>query len=57
MLSAKQNSIAVFNSLGWKRDGMVTADLPDGQEIIDSTTKTAVPYEILFSGKGFSLPG
>lgn len=57
MLSPTHNSVAVFNSLSWKRNGMVTIDLPDATEIIDNKTKAAVPYEILFVGKGIPLPG
>jgi hypothetical protein len=57
MLSPTHNSVAVFNSLSWKRDGLITADLPDGSEILDTKTKAVVPYEVLFVGKGIPLPG
>lgn len=57
MLSPPQNSVAVFNSLSWERNGMVTVDLPDGSEIVDNKTKRAVLYELQFVGKGIPLPG
>ncbi|MGE5114832.1 MAG: polysaccharide lyase family protein [Acidobacteriaceae bacterium] len=56
-LSPEKNSLMVFNSLGWKRNGVVDVDLPDGTEIFDNTAKRSVPYEVLFVGKGFQLPG
>jgi hypothetical protein len=56
-LSPQQNSLAVFNSLSWKRNGIVSFDLPDGTEIIDSTTNQSMPYEVLFVGQGIPLPG
>jgi alpha-mannosidase len=57
MLSPAQNSLAVFNSLSWKRNDLVTLDLPNGTEIVDGTTNQSVPYDVLFVGKGISLPG
>ena len=56
-LSPEKNSLMVFNSLGWKRNGVVDVDLPDGTEIFDNAVKKSVPYEVLFVGKGFQLPG
>jgi hypothetical protein len=57
LLSPESGSIAVFNALTWKRDGLVEYDLPDGFEIFDSATKATVPYEVVFVGKGIKLPG
>jgi alpha-mannosidase len=57
MLSPPQNSVAIFNSLSWERNGVVTLDLPEGFEIVDNKTKRTVPYELKFAGKGISLPG
>ncbi|MBS1850593.1 MAG: hypothetical protein JST79_06750 [Acidobacteria bacterium] len=57
MLRPQQNSVAVFNSLSWKRDGLVSVDLSDGLEIVDNVSQQAVPYEVLFVGKGYALPG
>ncbi|MDT8070267.1 MAG: polysaccharide lyase family protein [Terriglobia bacterium] len=56
-LSPPQNSLMVFNPLGWERSGMVDVDLQDGMEIFDNTTNNAVPYQVLFVGKGIELPG
>ncbi|HET9698977.1 MAG TPA: polysaccharide lyase family protein [Terriglobales bacterium] len=57
LLSPEQGSIAVFNSLTWKRNGLVEYDLPDGFEIFDSSSKATIPYEVVFVGKGIKLPG
>ncbi len=57
LLSPEQNSLMVFNSLGWKRSGMADVDLQDGMEIFDNSAKRAIPYEVLFVGKGIALPG
>jgi len=57
LLSPPQNSLAVFNSLSWKRNGIVTFDLPNGTEIVDSATNQSMPYDVLFVGQGIPLPG
>jgi alpha-mannosidase len=57
LVRTKDNSIAVFNSLNWKRSGLVETDLPDGASLADSSTGAEVPMEILRKGKGISLPG
>ena len=57
LVRTKDNSIAVFNSLNWARSGIVETDLPDGTTLVDSSTGAEVPVEILYKGKGISLPG
>jgi alpha-mannosidase len=57
LVKAKENSIAVFNSLNWARSGIVETDLPEGTTLVDSSTGAAAPVEILYKGKGISLPG
>jgi hypothetical protein len=57
LVRAKDNSIAVFNSLNWSRAGLVETDLPEGTMLVDSSTGAEVPLEILWKGKGISLPG
>jgi len=57
LVKAKDNSIAVFNSLNWVRSGIVETDLPDGATLVDSSTGAEVPVEIRRKGKGISLPG
>ena len=57
LISPEENSILVFNPLNWQRDGLVSLDLPDGSEIVDSVTGKSVPYEVLWTGKGIPLPG
>lgn len=57
LLSTSRNSIAVFNALSWKRSGIIEIDLANGTQILDNTTKDAVPFYVLFTGKGIALPG
>lgn len=57
LVRTKDNSVAVFNSLNWVRSGIVETDLPDGTTLVDSSTSAEVPVEILYKGKGISLPG
>jgi alpha-mannosidase len=45
-------TLIVFNTLNWKRDGLVEVDLPDGYEI-DDAERAPVPYSVLFAGSGF----
>jgi len=56
-VAAKDNSLMVFNPLNWERSGIVSFDLPDGSEIVDSVSAKSVPYEVLWTGKGIPLPG
>jgi alpha-mannosidase len=49
-VAAKVGSILVFNSLNWKRDGIVTIDLDKGYEIVDQTTGQTVPYSVVREG-------
>jgi alpha-mannosidase len=57
LVKTKDNSIAVFNSLNWARSGIVETDLPEGTTLADSSTGAEIPIEILWKGKGISLPG
>ncbi len=57
LVRTKDNSVAVFNSLNWTRSGIVETDLPDGTTLVDSSTGGEIPVEILYKGKGISLPG
>jgi alpha-mannosidase len=57
LVKTKDNSIAVFNSLNWPRNGIVETDLPEGTMLVDSSTGDEIPIEILWKGQGISLPG
>lgn len=46
--------VIVFNALNWKRDGMVSIDLPKGDEIVDVSSGATVPTHLLFKGQNFS---
>jgi alpha-mannosidase len=53
----KDASVMVFNSLNWSRGGLIETDLPDGSKLVDASDGKDVPFEVLFEGKGISLPG
>jgi alpha-mannosidase len=57
LVKTKDNSVAVFNSLNWARRGIVETDLPEGSTLVDPSTGAEIPIEILWKGKGISLPG
>jgi len=57
LVKPKENSIAVFNSLNWARSGLIETDLPKCVKITDPATGADVPFEVLWEGKGISLPG
>jgi len=46
-------SLIAFNSLNWKRDGLVSVDLNDGDAIVDASTREVLPYEIVSSAKDY----
>ena len=46
--------VVVFNSLGWKRSGLVSLDVEKEHDIVDAATGRKAPYEILDSGRGFN---
>jgi alpha-mannosidase len=50
---AGKGSLLVFNTLNWKRSGLVEVDLNKTQEIVDPSTGQMVPVEILASRKDF----
>jgi hypothetical protein len=52
-IPAGPGSLIVFNALNWQRTGLVSIDLPDHNEIVDTTTGQTVPYENLSAGQAF----
>jgi len=56
-LGPKDASLAVFNSVNWRRSGFVEMDLPDGLGLFDTVTNREVPSETLFVGRSTPLPG
>lgn len=56
-LGPKDASLVVFNSVNWKRSGLVEIDLPDGKSLFDTTTDREVPCETVFVGRTTPLPG
>jgi alpha-mannosidase len=56
-LARAANSIAVFNSLSWKRSGLANFDLPDDTDLVDSDTGKIIPFDVISVGKGTPLTG
>ena len=52
-IPAGPGGLIVFNTLNWKRSGLVSVDLPDGEEIVDTQSGQTVPFEVLSSGRAF----
>jgi len=52
-ISAPRGTLIVFNSLNWKRSGLVEFDLPKGREIVDKATGEPVPYELLSTSPNY----
>ncbi|HET9086337.1 MAG TPA: polysaccharide lyase family protein [Acidobacteriaceae bacterium] len=52
-ISAGKGSLIVFNTLNWKRSGLVEVDLNRTEEIVDPSTGQAIPVEVLAGGKDF----
>ncbi|MCL5005093.1 MAG: polysaccharide lyase family protein [Acidobacteria bacterium] len=46
-------TLIVFNSLNWKRGGLVHFDLPKDYTLQDLVTKQEVPYETCFTGQRY----
>ena len=46
-------TLVLFNPLSWERRSLVEVDLDKGRELVDQVTNQTVPYEVLFTGKGF----
>ena len=47
------DTLVVFNSLGWRRDGLIETDLPENRHLLDLTTQKEVPLEILSQKQKF----
>ncbi len=52
-ISAGSGNLIVFNTLNWRRSGLVSFDLNKGDEIVDVSSSTAVPVELLQDGPNF----
>lgn len=46
-ISAGTNSLIVFNSLNWPRSGLVELDLKKGQELVDPSSGSVVPLQVV----------
>ncbi|HEY1731868.1 MAG TPA: polysaccharide lyase family protein, partial [Terriglobales bacterium] len=52
-ISAGSGNVIVFNTLNWARNGIVSLDLNNNQELVDTTTDQVVPVEVLSGNKNF----
>ena len=52
-ISAGSGNVIVFNTLNWARNGVVSLDLNNSQELVDTTTGQVVPVEVLSGNKDF----
>jgi hypothetical protein len=52
-ISAGSGNVIVFNTLNWTRSGVVSLDLNNNQELVDTTTGQVVPVEVLSGNKDF----
>lgn len=52
-ISAGSGSVIVFNTLNWARNGVVSFDLNNNQELVDTTTNQVVPVEVLNGDTNF----
>jgi len=48
------DTLLVFNTLGWRRDGLVSLDLDDGMAVSDFSSTQPLPLEVLRKGNGYS---
>ena len=47
------NTLVIFNSLNWRRDGIIETDLFENPKLVDLTTQQEVPFEILYAKQRF----
>jgi alpha-mannosidase len=57
LVKPREASVAVWNSLSWPRSGIVETDLSEGSSLFDPSTGKLIAMEVLWKGKGISLPG
>lgn len=53
-IASGPSNLVVFNMLNWTRSGLVEADVANGDEIVDRTTRQKVESEIVRPGSHFS---
>jgi hypothetical protein len=46
-------TLVVFNTLNWKRDALMEADLNKNEELYDLTTQSFIPFEVLSERENF----
>jgi hypothetical protein len=52
-INRPSHTLVLFNPLSWQRTHLVEIDINRGMKLVDLTTKETVPYQEIFTGKGF----
>ena len=52
-ISAGMDSIVIFNTLNWKRSGLVALDIAKGNQIVDESSDQIIPLRVLGGDKDF----
>ena len=52
-INRPSQTLVLFNPLSWQRTHLVETDINRGIKLVDLSTKETVPYQELYSGKGF----
>ncbi|MEO6966467.1 MAG: glycoside hydrolase family 38 C-terminal domain-containing protein, partial [Acidobacteriaceae bacterium] len=52
-ISVGAGNVVVFNTLNWKRDGLVTLDMDKADQLVDKSTGQVVPLQVVGGDKDF----
>ncbi len=52
-INRPSQTLVLFNPLSWQRTHLVEVDIDKGIKLVDLTTKETVPYQEIYSGKGY----
>ncbi|MHB8336273.1 MAG: polysaccharide lyase family protein [Ignavibacteriaceae bacterium] len=48
-----ENTLVTFNTLNWKRSGIVETDIPKDYDLFDKNNNQVIPTEVVFTGSTF----
>lgn len=52
-INRPSHTLVLFNPLSWQRTHLVEVDIDKGIKLVDLSTKECVPYQEIYTGKGF----
>jgi hypothetical protein len=52
-INRPSQTLVLFNPLSWQRTHLVEVDIDKGIKLVDPATQQAVPYQEIYTGKGF----